>query len=820
MESPDVPLDLRATLAEIDRNQADMRKLRMEVTTCSRKQLKPGAETVKLNRDRLLAPLIAPGRLVRRCHQRHRRCARHFRKILIFDRRCLAAAGLLALVLCAAAPDQKFDTLIHPADLGGWLKHLAAEPNQVGSPHDKANAEYELALFREWGWDAHIETFSVLYPTPRSETLKLIGPERFDATLQEPPVPGDASSTQVAKALPAYVAYQGDGDVTAPLVYVNYGLPEDYRELARLGVDVRGRMVIARYGSGWRGLKPRLAQEHGAVGCLIYSDPSGDGYAVNDTYPNGPMRPPGGIQRGSVADMTLFPGDPLTTGLAAGEAPRTRETAPTILKIPVLPISYADAQHFLAALGGPVAPAPWRGALPITYHIGPGRAEAHMAVQSDWQQHTIYDVIATQRGAELPDQWILRGNHHDGWVFGASDPLSGQVALMAEAQAIGGLVRQGWRPKRTLVYASWDAEEPMLVGSTAWTQKHADELRAHAILYVNTDTNGRGVLEASGSYDLAHVVSMAADAVTDPETKGSVGARARAKLRVDALDAKAEAHEKAMAKRAAKPGGDLPLEALGSGSDYSAFVAHIGVPSVNLQFAGEGNTTGVYHSLYDTFEHHSRFVDPGFAYDALLARVAGRVVLAASEAALPIERAEGFADSVAQDLNEVKALLDTKRQEAETRATLLRDRAFELVSDPTRPLAPPEALDPVPYLDLAPLENAVARLDGVAANYDAAVAARSGNFPPEKRAEVQAAVTQAEFGLLDPAGLPVRPWYRNLIMAPGRFTGYGAKTLPGVREAIEERRWADADRYAALTATALDRYADGLKRATAVLRGN
>ena len=374
------------------------------------------------------------------------------------------------------------------------MKLLAAQPNHVSSPHDKSNADQILAWFNDWGWDAHIETFWVLYPKPVSETLELVGPQKFSATLQEPPIPGDSSSTATDPALPAYADYQSDGDVTGELVYVNYGMQDDYKTLQRLGVSVKGKIVIARYGGGWRGFKPKLAQDHGAIGCIIYSDPAEDGYSVDETYPNGPMRPPRGIQRGSVADMRLYPGDPLTPGIGATkDAKRLKiSEAATIMKIPVLPISYADAQVFLAALGGPVAPPGWRGTLPITYHdrTGPGAGSSGRQVRLE--QQPIYDVIAMMKGSTYPDQWVVRGNHHDGWVFGASDPLSGQVALLAEAKAIGGLVKQGWQPQRTIVYTSWDAEEPMLLGSTEWAETHASELKKKALLYVNSDTNERG----------------------------------------------------------------------------------------------------------------------------------------------------------------------------------------------------------------------------------------------------------------------------------------------------------------------------------------
>src|SRR5579875_3163360 len=312
---------------------------------------------------------------------------------------------------------------------------FSSEPNQVGSAHHKANAQFLLSLFRAWGWDAHIETFDVLYPTPTQELVEMVAPTTFKASLHEPPIKGDATSS-LPGALPPYNVYGADGDVTAPLVYVNYGMPDDYKELARYGIDVKGKIVIVRYGGGWRGLKPELAYQHGAVGCLIYSDPRDDGYFQGDPYPEGGWRPPEGVQRGSVAKMQIYPGDPTTPGY--GSVPGAKHIpigdAKTVLKIPVLPISYADATPLLKAMGGPVAPESWRGALPFTYHLGAGPARVHMVVKSDWSLKPIYDVIATLEGSGDADQWVIRGNHHDGWVFGAFDPLAGMIAELGEAK--------------------------------------------------------------------------------------------------------------------------------------------------------------------------------------------------------------------------------------------------------------------------------------------------------------------------------------------------------------------------------------------------
>ena len=743
----------------------------------------------------------------------------------------LAAAGLLCVTMALRAPaspppdeaalEHNFDTLIHPNDLRDWMKVLASEPNHVGSSHDKANADRILSMFKSWGWDAHIETFWVLYPTPISEKLELVAPNHFEATLQEPPIPGDASATAIEPALPAYVDYQGDGDVTAGLVYVNYGMQDDYKTLQRLGVSVKGKIAIARYGAGWRGLKPKLAEDHGAIGCLIYSDPSKDGYSVDSVYPAGPMRPPDGIQRGSVADMLLYPGDPLTPGIGATKnAKRLKMSqAPTILKIPVLPISYADAHVLLAVLGGRVAPPDWRGTLPITYRVGPGTAIVHLQVKSNWRITPIYDVIATMKGSTYPDQWVVRGNHHDGWVFGASDPLSGQVALLAEAQAIGGLASQGWRPQRTIVYTSWDAEEPMLLGSTEWVETHAAELKKKVVLYINSDTNARGFLSAGGSLEFQHLMNEVAADVSDPETGVSIGQRLRAKIRVEALAPDAKDHLKAEAKIAADPNQDFPIEALGSGSDFSGFLDHLGVPVMDVSFSDEGQTSGVYHSRYDTFEHHSRFADPGFVYDSLLAKTIGRMVLRVADAKLPVQREESFAEDVSGYLDEVKKLVDSERDEAETQAQMLRDRAFQLADDPTKTSGLPTALDRVPHVEFAALEDAVDRLKRSAKNYDDALAKKGPTLSGERLAHLQALMLDIDQLLAPEVGLPGRTWYRNLIYAPGRFTGYEAKTLPGVREAIEDRRWADANRYAKLTADAINAYCDRLNKATIVLNG-
>ena len=718
--------------------------------------------------------------------------------------------------------ERQFDAAIDPTMMSSWMRTLASAPNQVGSEHDAANAQTLLHLYTEWGWDAHIEQFQVLYPTPVSEALELVAPGRFKATLTEPAVPQDEQTSKTVGVLAAYVAYQGDGDVTAPLVYVNYGTQDDYETLRRMGVSVKGKIVIARYGSGWRGLKPKLAAEHGAVGCIIYSDPGDDGYAVADAYPNGPARPAAGFQRGSVADTTLYPGDPLTPGIAAtADAPRLKiADAPSILKIPVLPISHGDAQHFLAALKGPVVPYGWEGALPITYHVGAGSVSVHLKVKSDWRLVTIRDVVAVMKGSTFPDQWVLRGNHYDAWVFGATDPMSGQVALMAEARAIGQLAQHGWRPKRTVVYLSWDAEEPTLAGSTEWVEGHAAELGQKAVAYINSDTNGRGFLNAAGSPSLQHLVNRVAARVSDPETGVSVLDRKRAQLRLAGNGPDAGDDDRELAEFAANPARDIPLAAPGSGTDYTAFLDHLGIPAVDLEFGGEGDIGGVYHSAYDTPAFYTRFADPGFHYGAVLAQMAGHVVLHLADTALPPQRFTDLANAVSGYLDEVKRLAEDRRATAAAQAKLLSAHVFRLAADPDKLQAPPAALKPVPRFNFAPMAMAVAHLRHSAKSYDGAVTARTVNLPPQESDRLFRLVGEAEQALAPVAGLPGRPWYRNLVYAPGRLTGYSAKTLPGIREAIEEQRWKDAKRYIMVTATALDAAADRLDSARQLVVSN
>jgi N-acetylated-alpha-linked acidic dipeptidase len=710
--------------------------------------------------------------------------------------------------------EARFDSLLRRDGMKEWMRRLTAHPHHLGSPYDRSNAEYLAGLLRSWGYDTAIEEFRVLFPVPRSRRLELLSPTRFTASLREPPVPGDATSGQASEQLPLYNAYSTDGDVTGELVYVNHGVPEDYEELERRGVDVRGRIVLARYGGSWRGIKPKVAAEHGALGCVLYSDPAEDGYFRGDAYPKGGYRNDRSGQRGSVIEMTLYPGDPLTPGVGAtADAKRLdRGDAPTLTKIPVLPISYADALPLLRALGGPVAPESWRGALPLTYHVGPGPARVRLALSFDWRLVPAWDVVAKLAGAERPDEWVLRGNHHDAWAYGAWDPVSGTVVVLEEARAVAALARSGWRPRRTMVYALWDGEEAGLIGSTEWAETHADELRARAAVYINSDGNGRGFFGAGGSPALEAFVSQALRDVTDPEKGVSVLQRARARtiLRGSPED-----------RKDAREGADLRLAALGSGSDYTPFLQHLGVPSLDIGFGGEGDY-GQYHSIYDSYDHFLRFGDPDFVYGLALAKTSGRMMLRFADADVLPFAFGGLGRAVGRYVKEVAKLADDLRDEAAEQGRRLAEGSDRDVFDPRETYVPPKPEPAVPFLDFAPLLNASARLETSARTYDAALwtrlAADGAPLGDDAQRDLDAALMQCERALTRPGGLPRRPWYTHQLYAPGFYTGYGVKTLPGVREAIEQKDWSGFAVQVGVTAGALESCAARIDSATALLR--
>ncbi|MGB9485645.1 MAG: transferrin receptor-like dimerization domain-containing protein [Terriglobia bacterium] len=684
----------------------------------------------------------------------------------------------------------KFRSIPSPDNLRDYMKHLSARPHHVGSPYDKENAEWILSRFKEWGWDAHIENFEVLFPTPKERLVELVEPTKFTAKLEEPTVPEDPTSSQHDEQLPTYNAYSADGDVTGPLVYVNYGVPEDYEQLERLGISVKGAIVIARYGASWRGIKPKVGAEHGAVGCLIYSDPSGDGYFQGDVFPAGAFRPREGVQRGSVMDDTLYPGDPLTPGVGATKDAKRLPLADvqTITKIPVLPLSYGDAQPLLAALKGPMAPEHWRGALPFPYHIGPGPAKVHLKVKSNWDIKTIYDVIARVGGSEYPDEWVVRGNHHDAWVNGAEDPISGLVAELEEARDFGELLKQGWKPKRTIIYCAWDGEEPSLLGSTEWAEEHAEELSRHAVAYLNSDSNGRGYLFMEGSHSLEKFINGVARDIEDPEKKISVWKRSQLRQIEDASspEERQEARERP----------DLRIGAMGSGSDYGAFVDHLGIASLDLGYGGEDGG-GIYHSIYDDFYWYTHFGDTSFVYGRALAQTAGTAVMRLADAELLPFDFSNFADTIRKYTDDLKKLLKSKQDEVREQNKEIEEGVFTATADPQKSFVPPKPEEVPPYLNFAPLENATDALTQSAQRYRKAVEKANANggaaLASAPLSPLNALLVQSERKLTSPEGLPGRPWYKHEIYAPGVYTGYGVKTMPAVRESIEQKKWKQAD---------------------------
>jgi N-acetylated-alpha-linked acidic dipeptidase len=705
--------------------------------------------------------------------------------------------------------EAKFDGYLRAENLNQWMKKLSARPHHLGSEFGKESAEFIRDQFLSWGYEAEIETFEVLFPTPRIRLLEMTGPKKYKAKLSEPMLREDVHSRFPQERLPVYNCWSPDGDVHAELVFVNFGLPEDYEVLEQMGISVKGKIVIARYGRSWRGIKPKVAQEKGAIGCILYSDPHEDGYFQGDVYPQGAFKNESGAQRGAVIDLPVAPGDPLTPayGAAPGATRIDRQASTTLLKIPVLPISYSDALPLLKALAGPVAPPLWRGALPLTYHIGPGPAIVRLKVEFNWQMVPCYNVIARLKGSQYPDQWVMRGNHHDAWVYGASDPVSGLTAMMEEARAIGELVKTGWRPKRTIVYCAWDGEEPGLIGSTEWAETHAVELQEKAVAYINSDGNARGFLYAGGSHTLETLMTEVARDVNDPQTHISVLERSRARLAVAAGNPKERAE---IFNRK-----HLELGALGSGSDYSPFIQHLGIPSLNLGFGGEGNG-GEYHSTYDSYDHYVRFKDPGFVYGIALAKTAGRATLRLATAELLPFNFDAFHRTVNNYLKDVMEVLDNMRIATDLENNLIHEKSFLYAADPEKPFVTPDAEEPVPHLDFSSLQNALASLAEAAKKFSRTV---GPDTRPEKIAEINRLLYRCEQNLLAEGGLPRRPWYRHTIYAPGYYTGYGVKTLPGIREAIEQRSWREAGEQIAIVTTAVESYTAHVEEAVA-LAGN
>ena len=641
-----------------------------------------------------------------------------------------------------------------------YHRPLTAEPHHAGTEANERTAEYIADRLREFGFDSIVmPRYEVLLPYPTEQEVTLVAPERYELRLAEPPLAGDPD-TEKDGVLPPFNAYSADGDVTADVVYVNYGIPQDYAVLDSLGISVEGKIVLARYGRSWRGIKPRLAGERGAVGALIYSDPADDGFVRGTVLPEGKWRPEWGVQRGSVMDMPTYPGDPQTPfePSLAGASRLPLGDLPTVQKIPVQPISYGDAKPILEALAGPDVPEDWQGGLPFPYHVGPGPARIHMRLRFDWSVRPIVNVIGLLLGDEEPDTWVMAGGHRDAWTFGGRDPISGAVSLLESARSLAKVVTEQGRLRRTIAIASWDAEDWGLIGSTEWGEEHAAELPGKVVVYVNRESYHQGDFSASGSHALQPLLNDITRRVRfprDPSTTVYENWLGRAEdgeaFRLVEPDASAE----------------VRMGALGSGSDYTVFIDHLGIPSVGLGFS---SPNGVYHSRYDTHHYFTTFGDPGFETGERLAEVVALFLARLSNAeVLPFD--------YTATSETVDRYLDELEEEASAREV---------------------------DVDLSGVRSANARFGELASQLNASVAAllslpSTGGMERQPRMDrINDLVLEVERGFLADGGLPGRPWYRHQLYAPGFYTGYGVKTLPGVREAIEKE---DSDEARAMART-------------------
>ncbi len=674
--------------------------------------------------------------------------------------------------------EEQYRKVPDSARLKEYMEAMASEPHVAGQPSSKKVADYALAKFKSFGLDAKLEEFEAMMPWPIETTVEVVAPEKYTLRVKEPVLPEDPDS---GDQTPLYNAYSGDGNVTGEVVYVNYGMPADYERLKELGVDVKGKIVIARYGAGWRGIKPKVAYEHGAIGCLIYSDPRDDGYYAGDVYPDGPFRPEFGAQRGSVMDMPIHAGDPLTPGWGSepGGKKNRIEDAITILKIPVLPISYGDAGPILRQLKGKVVPNEWKGALPFTYHVGPGPAQVHMNLRFEWKNRPLYNVVARIPGATRPDEWIIFGNHHDAWVSGADDPISGASALMETARGLGELLKTGWRPSRTIVLALWDGEEWGLLGSTEWAEKHDAELKQKAAVYINTDGTGKGWLNAGGSHGLQQFLGEVAKDVMDPRTGKPVFEEARRR---------AVLGEPEDARKAAEADPALRIAPLGSGSDFTPFLQHLTVSVLNVGFGGE-SPGGVYHSAYDTIKWYQTYSDTDYSYGRTLSQLTGTLILRLADApVLPFQFTD-TADTPMRYVVELEKLAATKKDST---------------------------------VDMKPVRAAVDALKVAGQAFEKAYGslskANSQSLAAKKELQqLNKLLLTSEQRLGNSDGLPRRDWFKHQIYAPGFYTGYGVKTMPQIREGLEENRFTEAQGGVRTVAAAVNALAAQVSEAARAL---
>jgi N-acetylated-alpha-linked acidic dipeptidase len=704
----------------------------------------------------------------------------------------------------------------------------------AGTPADYATALFVRDKLRAWGWNAELVEYECLLNYPVNVSVELVQPTNVPLPVVEAPFAADKDSASPA-AFPAFHGYGASGDATAQVVYANYGRPEDFESLEKLGVSVRGKIVLVRYGGPFRGLKVRNAQRLGAAAVLIYSDPSDDGYMKGDVYPVGPFRPGSALQRGSVQFLSLGPGDPSTPGwpsvkgakrlpfdplhgfpldppappdnparpnraqpgaVAAWERQTGMKRLDYFAAIPSLPISYDAARPILEALGGPNVPAGWQGGLPLAYHTGPGPAEVRVSVRMDYQIRPIWNVIARLDGAVEPERWVLVGNHRDAWVYGAVDPSSGSATTLEACRALGAAVKAGWKPRRTIVYASWDAEEYGLVGSTEWAEEMAESLKRKAVMLLNVDAAvGGTTLSAGGIPSLRDHFLGAARDVTDPRTGKSLAElwiaeqkdlwAKNAPIDLDpaiwqSADPPASQSETQAATRPFSP----RLEPLGSGSDYTVFVDHLGVPSLDVDFKG---SYGVYHSIYDNFYWMEKFCDPEFLTHANAARLYTRIAMRAASADVVPLTFVPYAEDLREHVDDLRRMVVRKQRADST------------------------------MLDLATLPalvGAIRRFSETASAADAALARFHQANPAndDSLSRLNDALIDVERQWLHVGGLPGRPWFRHTIYAPGLTTGYAAWPLPGVRQAVEANDPAMLAEQSRILVERIDAAAESLKR--------
>jgi N-acetylated-alpha-linked acidic dipeptidase len=669
------------------------------------------------------------------------------------------------------------------------LRTLTREPHVAGTPEDYRTAVYVRDQLRKFGISAELREYQVLLPYPKRPTvLELVAPRRVRLNLQEAVLPQDPSSAH-ARIIPLFNGYSASGDVTAPLVYANYGLPDDYEALKKLKVDVKGKIVIARYGRSFRGVKAKVAEENGAVGLIIYSDPADDGYVQGDVYPNGPWRPETSAQRGSVLYLFQYPGDPLTPGkpaIAGTTRLRQDDPALNIPRIPVQPISYGDARRLLEPLRGAVRPAGFQGGLPFAYHVGGTEdVRVHLKTEMDFQIRTIWNVIGRIEGAEEPDRWVVLGNHRDAWTFGAVDPNSGTTAMLELARGFGELLKANWRPRRTIIFGSWDGEEHGLIGSTEWVEENAAELKAKAVAYLNMDSAVSGAnFGASSVPTLWKLIRAAARDVRDPKTGKSIYQAWQDRVR----DARPEAELTDAGAGTDTPIAEARINSLGSGSDYTPFLQHIGVPSLDMGFGGD---YGVYHSTYDSFNWMEKFGDPNFVYHVAAAQLWGTITLRLANApALPFDYAD-YAVELRNFINETQKTAARRKLADDYDGKALLDAVKDLSDEAARVQSRRTQL----------LDEIESRM-------------RAGDTQPRALAQLKRlndGIIAAERAFTDERGLRNRAWYRHQIYAPGLYTGYAAQPLPDLRQALDDRNTANA-REAAIRIT------EAIRRAVGVLR--